>query len=1139
MEEHRHDGNCFEKTRTLVCGLEEHVHSDVCYGKPGGDPEADIESEDDWIDSISEIKAGASPAENLISVADTQLGYTESDKNFVVTESGEKKGYTRYGAWRGEPYDDWNCSFASFCVYYAGGRDLPIGSVCAEWLEAMNGYEKVDTIDPKGLVPESGDIVFLDTDGDLSVDRAALVCEIKYEEASEEETAARIVCIEGDVEGEVSLVEYEADDAALSCIIRLPEEWEEPEEVENENTIDIEVSESSDIQAPLKAMPALRAEAVQDNTATLTVRKDWSDTWENHSPVTVTLLKTGADGVTVSTGRTLTLSDENGWSATFDDLELEDGEFKYSVVENEMENYFPQYGVISKSEVQSDGYWVPSSDTSLISGKTYVFRTGNYVLNQSTSYLTRAGIGDAGGVTVNGVTYQSSLIGVPDSAKWYATEMGSGFKLYNGSRYISGAGCTTNEGSAAAMQYDSNGRIMQVSSSRYLRWMSYWNRYSLDSANNAERFQLYELVVPNNDGNDYETVIKNIRIFAQQGEIDPDPKLHKEIDYLGDDGENPDTTLTGEDYYRLYLDVIGSHQPVDLLIVADMSVSMGREYSDGMDRQTALDKIVNGTIISGSGANAERDDDGIIYKFLSLHKDNKVAVTGFSGGYNEVGQTYEDTKEIHNPITMPWSARSDMPNGGATPKDCYARVIRQSQPGGTNYTAALMRAGELLSDPSVTDDGHLKVMVFLTDGEPNRYIDSQGRIAVDSSPFTNTRNFYVKFIETHPNLISYIVGISPDANSGSAYNLLSGIANDAHLTYYPADNASQLESALKSIIDRSKFSLVEIIDELSADVEYYTEQPDVKVTRTDADGNVTTIWEYGAPTEFNVDNDGNQILQGVTFKASEDGKRTVRATFNPECLLDGENTFVLSYNVKVTDSAKDKFISGGYDAVGDDETDFGENETSSGSEGFRSNDRAYITYTAYDVGHVTDYPHPVIQVAGVVLKIRKISATDSLPLAGAEFDLYISAHSGDTGSVLIPGTTNSFGKKTNSESIVTGEDGSSGVLTLPSGRWYFVETAAPAGYNPITKPIAFDVEDGEITVVTGELFSESAIVVSDTSTGEIYIEIENNTTFTLPETGGNGTWMYYFVGGVIAAFSAAHLAVRHIRERKNRKHILP
>lgn len=172
MEEHRHDGNCFEKTRTLVCGLEEHVHSDVCYGKPGGDPEADIESEDDWIDSISEIKAGASPAENLISVADTQLGYTESDKNFVVTESGEKKGYTRYGAWRGEPYDDWNCSFASFCVYYAGGRDLPIGSVCAEWLEAMNGYEKVDTIDPKGLVPESGDIVFLDTDGDLSVDRA-------------------------------------------------------------------------------------------------------------------------------------------------------------------------------------------------------------------------------------------------------------------------------------------------------------------------------------------------------------------------------------------------------------------------------------------------------------------------------------------------------------------------------------------------------------------------------------------------------------------------------------------------------------------------------------------------------------------------------------------------------------------------------------------------------------------------------------------------------------------------------------------------------------------------------------------------------------------------------------------------------
>lgn len=51
-----------------------------------------------------------------------------------------------------------------------------------------------------------------------------------------------------------------------------------------------------------------------------------------------------------------------------------------------------------------------------------------------------------------------------------------------------------------------------------------------------------------------------------------------------------------------------------------------------MSRKDALDRIVNGTILSGSGADAERDTDGIIYNFLHMHPENNVAVTCFSGG---------------------------------------------------------------------------------------------------------------------------------------------------------------------------------------------------------------------------------------------------------------------------------------------------------------------------------------------------------------------------------------------------------------------------------------------------------------------------------------------------------------------------
>jgi hypothetical protein len=45
-------------------------------------------------------------AEDLLAVAQSQLGYTESTKNYMVDESGTAKGYTRYGEWYGSPYGD-------------------------------------------------------------------------------------------------------------------------------------------------------------------------------------------------------------------------------------------------------------------------------------------------------------------------------------------------------------------------------------------------------------------------------------------------------------------------------------------------------------------------------------------------------------------------------------------------------------------------------------------------------------------------------------------------------------------------------------------------------------------------------------------------------------------------------------------------------------------------------------------------------------------------------------------------------------------------------------------------------------------------------------------------------------------------
>ena len=66
-------------------------------------------------------------------MAKSQIGYTQSGRNYEVDDAGGKHGYTRYGAWYGYPYSEWCAMFASFCLHYAGvaQADVPYAAGCA------------------------------------------------------------------------------------------------------------------------------------------------------------------------------------------------------------------------------------------------------------------------------------------------------------------------------------------------------------------------------------------------------------------------------------------------------------------------------------------------------------------------------------------------------------------------------------------------------------------------------------------------------------------------------------------------------------------------------------------------------------------------------------------------------------------------------------------------------------------------------------------------------------------------------------------------------------------------------------------------------------------------------------------------
>lgn len=204
---HTHGEACRDENGELVCGTEEHTHSLACYADPG----ADVETAELWEQTFAGVTLTGNWRQDTLAIAETQLGYAESTKNYVVAEDGETvKGYTRYGAWCGEPYGDWNVMFLTFCLHYAGVEGVPPDRDCGGWVTSW-----ADAFEPaQSHTPAVGDLVLFDRDGDGTADRAGLVAQI---------TDSGFAAMEGDAEDAVRLLTYGADDPGILGYINLPE----------------------------------------------------------------------------------------------------------------------------------------------------------------------------------------------------------------------------------------------------------------------------------------------------------------------------------------------------------------------------------------------------------------------------------------------------------------------------------------------------------------------------------------------------------------------------------------------------------------------------------------------------------------------------------------------------------------------------------------------------------------------------------------------------------------------------------------------------------------------------------------------------------------------------------------------------
>lgn len=225
---HTHGEECYEQERVLICGMEETelVTEDVVeiievpeepesYEElieeelppkpaptmnPGdgivsllqlerelnfageSDPTADVEDAVDWWRMFADMELSGNWSEDLIKVALSQVGYTESELNYVAEDPWHPKGYTRYGAWYGIPYGDWCAMFISFCLYYAEIPDsaVPYACHCLDWVTQLRERGLYRNWD-EGYEPKPGDFVFFDFDMDEKPEHVGIIRDIDRE----------------------------------------------------------------------------------------------------------------------------------------------------------------------------------------------------------------------------------------------------------------------------------------------------------------------------------------------------------------------------------------------------------------------------------------------------------------------------------------------------------------------------------------------------------------------------------------------------------------------------------------------------------------------------------------------------------------------------------------------------------------------------------------------------------------------------------------------------------------------------------------------------------------------------------------------------------------------------------------------
>lgn len=246
------------------------------------------ETRDQWVASAAISKSGQWP-KDVAAVARTQLGYAESEDNFIIDDNGVTHGWTRYGAWYGASYGEWCAMYASFCLHYAGVPEsaFPQEASCSRWISALRGRGLYASA--AEATPGVGDLIFLDWEQDGAVDHVGIITAV---------SGSSVTTIEGNVNHAVAERSYGLTDGRIVGYGLLNAAWA-AQEAANQSEDESQPAE----EEAAENQPAMGEEPAADDSA--------------ETPATDTTLGDSVASDTTLIGN----ADDDEWSMTGNDVQ--------------------------------------------------------------------------------------------------------------------------------------------------------------------------------------------------------------------------------------------------------------------------------------------------------------------------------------------------------------------------------------------------------------------------------------------------------------------------------------------------------------------------------------------------------------------------------------------------------------------------------------------------------------------------------------------------------------------------------------------------------------------------------------------------------------------------------------------------